>query len=59
MNYATERLLAAAEASLLAWENEEDSVREEHREVIEELDQAIIYFTVHGSKPQPQEQANA
>lgn len=51
MNYATERLFAAAQASLNAWEGEEDSVRAEHRDVIDELDQAICYFAAHGEKP--------
>lgn len=50
MNYATERLLAAANASLAAWEDEEQSVREEHRELIEELESAIHYFNAHGDK---------
>lgn len=49
MNYATERLLAAANASLVAWEGEEHSVREEHREQIEELESAIHYFDAHGA----------
>lgn len=48
MNYATQRLRAAAEASLAAWEDEEQSVREEHREVIEELESALHYFEAHG-----------
>jgi hypothetical protein len=50
MNYATERLLAAANASLAAWEDEEESVREEHAEQIAELEAAIHYFVAHGSK---------
>jgi hypothetical protein len=55
MNYATRRLLAAAEASLLAWENEEESVREEHAEVIEELESAIHYFNAHGATQEPEQ----
>ena len=49
MNYATQRLLAAAEASLAAWQDEEESVREEHRKLIEELESAIHYFNAHGT----------
>lgn len=49
MNYATERLLDAANASLTAWDGEEDSVRQEHRDVIEELESAIHYFNAHGA----------
>lgn len=49
MNYATRRLLDAANASLEAWEGEEDSVREEHREMIDELEAAIHYFDAHGA----------
>lgn len=46
--YAIKRLLDAALASSLAWENEEPSVREEHAEIIEELDNALLYFDAHG-----------
>lgn len=53
MNYATEWLLAAANASLTAWEGEEQSVREEHRETIEELESALHYFNAHGDRPTP------
>lgn len=48
MNYATKRLLDAANDSLTAWEGEEYSVREEHAEMIEELESAIHYFNAHG-----------
>lgn len=54
MNYATKRLLDAANASLTAWEGEEESVREEHAEIIEELESAIRYFDAHGAT-QPDE----
>jgi hypothetical protein len=49
VNYATKRLLAAGKASLTAWEGEEHSVREEHAELIEELQSAIFYFDAHGA----------
>ena len=52
MNYATEWLLAASRASLAAWQDEEQSVREEHKELIEELESALFYFDAHGDKVQ-------
>jgi hypothetical protein len=54
MNYATERLFAAAKASLAAWEDEEQSVRQEHAALIDELENAIHYFNYHGAKAEPQ-----
>jgi len=59
MNHATERLAEAADASLVAWDGEEESVREEHQEVIEELRNALDYFAAHGSKASPSEKAVA
>lgn len=53
MNYATERLHAAAEASLAAWEAG-DLFRnhlEPRREMIDELQDALHYFDAHGDKP--------
>ena len=52
MNYATERLLAAARVTLAALENEQQHIREPHRETIDELQDAIFYFDAHGDKPQ-------
>jgi hypothetical protein len=49
MNHATKWLLRAAEASLAAWQGEEPSVIEEHRELIDDLEAAIFYFHAHGA----------
>lgn len=53
MNYATERLHKAAQASLAAWQDEEQSVREEHAAMIDELESALHYFDAHGRDPSP------
>lgn len=57
MNYATERLQAAAEASLSAWEGLEPYMREPHRAMIEELESALLYFDAHGAVPAAATQA--
>ncbi len=59
MNYATERLLAAAKASLTAWESPALFANQRPAEIIEELESALFYFDAHGDKPQLADQPTA
>jgi hypothetical protein len=54
-NHAKTLLLAAAKASLAAWESEEQYTRAKHRDTIDDLHLAILYFETHGNARREEE----